>query len=611
MSQSPPAKRRKSERDANEPVPKRKVTSCETCRRLKTRCEIRQGAIICHRCGILKLECSLAGAETTLKYGNQTGQQGLVSYGLSCEENTSLDQRMLAVEQSLAHVRTSLDELTRSSDKTASNNYMARSNTHKVILSSHLSRATTPQNNGPLVADRNSRTAPASLIRDMKHYILGEEREWQKNDASEDIVTKGIVTEELTHSLLVGFSKLSRRWLFMKSEPSAVRNASSILFASCVLAGLQINPSLHGSQLHHDLYQHVSELVSKAMLSSPLSLESIQSMLVFSMWNLVPDKNTEHLDPWLLSGVAGMQGMLAINFEQLLKPQIDGVIDSKSRETLRSWNFICLCHLQFSVGTGRPPVLSRQYLKQCKNILSLPSYTTQDKMVALGVELYDSLCSVCNADIVQTHSLTWEEIDDWKKRCGSFFELDSTKPLRFAYSCSYLILTRRTLKYLSDQPAKESSKDSDLDPSLYFQLAIEHAHRILHLFLAMSDLTAFVRPAYENLLCSFAMVTLSEFATYLDDVHATLALMERTSRHVQLGGKAEPVSKWALSVMRKYVYDMNKSSDIDIWQAVAADTVVPRSAAILPAESFEVGGWGSADPTYQVFPSLEEMFLGN
>lgn len=200
----------------------------------------------------------------------------------------------------------------------------------------------------------------------------------------------------------------------------------------------------------------------------------------------------------------------------------------------------------------------------------------------------------------------------------TLLELDSTKPLRFAYSCSYLILARRTLKYISEQPTKANPKHpdtTDLDPSLYFQLAVEHAHRILHLFLAMSDLTAFVRPAYENLLCSFAMVTLSEFATYLDDIDATLALMERTSQHVQLGGKAEPVSKWALSVMRKYVFDRNKTSDFDTGHTEPSSSgqslgVLTGTAGILP-EDLETSGWSTGAPTYQDFPSLEEMFLGN
>lgn len=63
---------------------------------------------------------------------------------------------------------------------------------------------TESQHNGPLVADRNSRTAPMSLIRNMKHYILGAESELHSNDSSEDIVSKGIITEELVHALLAG-----------------------------------------------------------------------------------------------------------------------------------------------------------------------------------------------------------------------------------------------------------------------------------------------------------------------------------------------------------------------------------------------------------------------
>jgi hypothetical protein len=193
-------------------------------------------------------------------------------------------------------------------------------------------------------------------------------------------------------------------------------------------------------------------------------------------------------------------------------------------------------------------------------------------------------------------------------------ELDSTKPLRFAYSCSYLILSRRTLKHLSEEPAKDSNKiaETELDPDLFIQLAVEHAYRILNLFLAMSDLTAFVRPAYENLLCSFAMVTLSEFATYLDDVNATLALMDKTALHVQLGGKAEPVSKWALSVLRKHVSDLRRASGYvgEQTEFGPAEQSFGESNGIGLTDNFDENQWG-AGMTYQDFPSLEEMFLGN
>ena len=147
-----------------------------------------------------------------------------------------------------------------------------------------------------------------SLIRDMKQHILGPELEFLSSDQSEDIVAKGLITEEMTRTLLAGFTQLSRRWLFMRSNPMSIRHISPLLFASCVLAGLHINPSLHGTNVHQALYRHVSGLISKSMLVTPLPLETIQAMLIFSMWNLVPNKDTEHIDTWLLSGMAAMHG---------------------------------------------------------------------------------------------------------------------------------------------------------------------------------------------------------------------------------------------------------------------------------------------------------------
>lgn len=132
----------------------------------------------------------------------------------------------------------------------------------------------------------------------------------------------------------------------MGPSPTEIRRASPLLFASCTLAGLHINRNLHGSTTHQALYNHISALLSKSMLISPLSLETIQSMLILSMWNLVPNKDTEQIDGWLLSGMAAMHGMLTLNFEQLVKSQKEMRIDPKSQEALRSWNLLCLCHLQ-------------------------------------------------------------------------------------------------------------------------------------------------------------------------------------------------------------------------------------------------------------------------
>lgn len=112
-------------------------------------------------------------------------------------------RRLLALENSLAHVRASLDEvLGLQGQASRQNEAVTRPSQEKRSIESPPS--VNLQVIGATVADRNSRIAPASLIRDMKHYILGEERGSRESDSSEDIVTKGIVTEEMTQSLLAG-----------------------------------------------------------------------------------------------------------------------------------------------------------------------------------------------------------------------------------------------------------------------------------------------------------------------------------------------------------------------------------------------------------------------
>jgi hypothetical protein len=90
------------------------------------------------------------------------------------------------------------------------------------------------------------------------------------------------------------------------------------------------------------VYLHARKLLDASLLTSPLPLETVQSMYLFAAWNLVSNKDAGHIDSWLLSGMAIMHGMLGTNFHELMNNQ-----DSKETlEAIQTWNLICLCHLQ-------------------------------------------------------------------------------------------------------------------------------------------------------------------------------------------------------------------------------------------------------------------------
>lgn len=260
-----------------------------------------------------------------------------------------------------------------------------------------------------------------SLIRDMKQHILGVERALENWNGLEDPIAQGILEDNQARTFLAGFSQLSSRWLFMRGSPESIRRTSPLLFTTCLLAGLHIDPRLHDSTTHHRLYQHFSHLIGRALLRTPLSIESVQSIFMASMWNLVPNKDIGYIDSWLSSGMAGMHGMLAMNFEKLLQPNETGIVSLRAREWLRTWNLICLCHLQFSIGTGRPPIISAQYRDQCQNILSLPGCDPHDRLVVEGVTLYSRVSEYLSSDVVQTDSLKWEQIEDWKAGCSDVY----------------------------------------------------------------------------------------------------------------------------------------------------------------------------------------------
>lgn len=108
------------------------------------------------------------------------------------------------------------------------------------------------------------------------------------------------------------------------------------------------------------------------------------------------------------------------------------------------------------------------------------------------------------------------------------------------------------------------------------------------------------------------MVTLAEFVTQLTDVNGTIALMERAISHIQRGGKAEPVSRWALGVIRQHVSGVGEEAAessmrqgngglYDGQQRVMMSTVAPPAPVMSDAE------WSIE----QEFPSLENMFFGS
>lgn len=71
--------------------------------------------------------------------------------------------------------------------------------------------------------------------------------------------------------------------------------------------------------------------------------------------------------------------------------------------------------LRFSVGSGRPPIISSQYFDECIKVLDFPSYNARDELVLAGVRLYRLLWEIISSNVIQKGSAVWPEIDNLRK----------------------------------------------------------------------------------------------------------------------------------------------------------------------------------------------------
>lgn len=124
----------------------------------------------------------------------------------------------------------------------------------------------------------------------------------------------------------------------LELDPWTIRRSSPLLFATCLLTGLCTIHSLCNSQLHVDLFTHVEELTSKALLRTPLPLESVQAFLMLSVWDLTPSKFYRYIDSWLMSGMGIMHGMLCVDFHKSA--------NERHKNMMKTWNLLHLTHLQ-------------------------------------------------------------------------------------------------------------------------------------------------------------------------------------------------------------------------------------------------------------------------
>ncbi|KAM5365523.1 hypothetical protein ACJA88_012513 [Fusarium oxysporum] len=499
----------------NEPSKKRRrrILSCDACRRLKCRCELDFGSDTCSRCRNLRIPC-LRSDSLDQSYGTQETphQQDLVK---------SLHQKVLHLESSMQDIRAQLVKLQSGRDSTQQSvleqSASPQASTNSRVLMDEIEPA-----------DQHVHAAPAEVIRRVACQVTGDLR--RAFHTKEDVVHMGMLNATTAENLVKSFIRRRRHVLFINDESDLVTRGSLIQtspFLHAVLCSHEMRFT-HTSQTdalkHRQVYEHMRNMLGQVVLGSPLHLEEITGVLICSLFAGSPSCEAEYVDSWLLSGICSQQAMLCIQFSDIHQRTNAGTSTKLDLRSMRIWANICLNHLQ--------------------NLLNFEQTTMRDAMLLAEISLY---CTLQKEDCVKptfTNDGFSSKFAIWKQQYGYLLDLPTGLMLKFSYCIANVILAKRTLDRveadtlnLASSLSPQTSRSSTVhlqDPSTKSLQGhvYELSFRVIQAFIAIPSSSSGDLPEFHSLCVAYSLLILGQYdemppAIAKNELYSALQEMKR------------------------------------------------------------------------------------
>ncbi|OLN95893.1 Transcriptional activator of proteases prtT 3 [Colletotrichum chlorophyti] len=300
---------------------KRRILSCDTCRRQKCRCELDDESEACARCRSLRfrsLEASIEDLKATIQ-------------SLASGSRPEMRRTLAAVGQERHQSKQPQQQQQQQQTTDMDGNEAGEA-----------SRVRGNEDVEP--ADRHVYSSPAEVVRKVGSQLSGGYR--RTFDVQADVVSLGILDEKAARNLVTEFVLRRKHTLLMNSEVDLaphnrdLRLASPFLHDACCLHAMRF--SEHSSSgLHRRVFEHVRLQLGQLMIASPLPLEELTGILIMSLWASSPS-SPEYIDSWLLSGHCAQQAMLSINFSEILSRTKSRTATEEDQRVMRLWANTCL-----------------------------------------------------------------------------------------------------------------------------------------------------------------------------------------------------------------------------------------------------------------------------
>ncbi|KAH3660091.1 hypothetical protein OGAPHI_007296 [Ogataea philodendri] len=512
---------------------KRRIFSCDSCRKLKTKCDYSPGEGSCKRCHRLRLDCSLAS------------ESGIRQEVETTPVSTRDDSRLSRIEQTVDSFNgklSSLLELVKQS----------------LGSGNQLDFSVSPENE---LLSNYDVLAPLNVIKqiDSKLFHRPNKRDPFKR-ACDQFLKFYFQKEQLCLELSRSFLEISHFWIIPGGITSIDRKyVLDHPFITCVFVILAMcfDENYKYVDEQNELYMLTTKLLGVALVTEPLSDHDIEAILYISLYNIARKPKQSEFDSWLLSSIGLKHLMISIDFKNLSHRVSMNIFNADDLFHLRIFNSMCSCHFQSSIGYGRPIMLTSTYLELRDLTLKFPKATFGDAIKVAEIELY-LLLSRGLADSSLAYSLKndllyYSEFNDWQEQWSKIIQKDVSQMLTFAYNFAHIMLARK---------AAQKSESNGPDPLICYNTACHYSFETLNRFLLLSNSLVKGSPSFQLNQVVYSSITLCDYMEVMkpNERRTSLNLISKVYWHLnKVGEKMNDATDTIAKIIHKLVDTANNA----------------------------------------------------
>ncbi|THY49420.1 hypothetical protein D6C97_07342 [Aureobasidium pullulans] len=232
---------------------------------------------------------------------------------------------------------------------------------------------------------------PVEILQDLQSELYGQVATPSEQTSRLDLVSVGILSNDTAIELLRTSIDRYSKWIplaevvkFVSNVSQRfVRNSPLLMNVLCLLA-TRYHPEI-ASQTVSDIYKHVKRMVADAVIDTPPVASSvIQAFTLLCLFS--PAVQTDKpLDSWHLSAITANHAVIAFGPSNVQQP---GAAEERTIEQLRVWGSLCLTHLQYSIGSGRPLTIAIRLMDGCRRLLEQPTIMPFDTPLIAELQFY-------------------------------------------------------------------------------------------------------------------------------------------------------------------------------------------------------------------------------